>query len=131
MLERRTFLATLTAGMATTILPAGVIAGALNQANQSSASTSMQQRLAPHVGSAFRLKDATGQLTSAVLLSVDEGPRCQGLEQFSIVLEGTDLCDGMYEVCHRDTGILQISLMSSESPATTKVRKRAFFTLFE
>ena len=130
MLERRKFLTALTVGMAATVMPAGIIAATLKQAGQSCTSASLQRRFAPHIGSAFRLADTTGHVTKAQLVSVDEGPHCRGLEQFSIVFEGTELCDGIYEVYHRDTGSLRISLMPSAGTTPTTVRKRAYLSLF-
>jgi len=130
MLERRNFLTALTAAMATTLVPGGIVAATLTQREICAMQPSTQDLLARLIGNTFHLTDSNGEPTQARLVAVDEGPQCEGLEQFSIVFEGTDLCDGIYKVYHRDTGSVPISLMPSVARTPATVRKRAYFTLF-
>ena len=131
MLERRKFLVAVGAGMATVAMPTGIVAATLKNSGRSCSSASLQQRLVPLIGSTFYLADSAGQLTKARLVALDEGPQCEGLEQFSVVFEGTDLSDGIYKVSHNESGSFDISLMPSDATAAAKIRKRAYFSLFE
>ena len=71
----------------------------------------------------------TDDIVTAQLIAVDDGPDCPGLEQFSIVFEGDELDDGLYDTYHPEMDGLAISLMPSDARGTGRVRKRAFFAL--
>ena len=82
------------------------------------------------LGQGFRLKSTEGDIVTARLIAVDEGPDCRGLEQFSIVFEGDDLADGIYETYNPEMQGLTISLMPSDTRASRPTRKRAYFSVF-
>jgi hypothetical protein len=121
MLQRRAVLAALGGAMATAIVPANVLA---------SAAATQREQLSGLLGSDFRIIDSSGVVRTARLIAVDNGPRCRGLEQFSIVLEGDALTDGLYEVYHHDTGSLPVTLMASGEPGSGQTLKRAYFCAF-
>ena len=122
MQGRRRFLGTLTAGMATTLVPAGVISAA--------GFASLRDRFAGLVDKNFHLVDSAGTLKKARLVAMDDGPECPDLEQFSIVFEGSGLTDGLYKAYHPSTGTLRIALMSSGDAGATLGRQRAHFSSF-
>lgn len=130
MLERRNFLTALTATMATAMLPAGIMAATPGQPGNNGINNSLRGQLAQLVGSNLRLVDAAGIAQSARLVAVDDGPDHPGLEQFSIVFEGSGLTDGLYKVYHPSTGTLRIGLMSSGEAGSTPGRQRAHFSNF-
>jgi hypothetical protein len=125
MQGRRRFLGTLSAGMAASLVPAGVISAA--------GIASLRDRFAGLVDDSFDLVDSAGTLKKARLVAMDDGPDCPNrpdLEQFSIVFEGSGLNDGLYKVYHPSTGRLQIGLMSSGEAGSTVRRQRAHFSNF-
>ncbi len=130
MLERRNFLTALSAAMATAMLPAGLIAATTGEAGRSGNSNSLREKFAPLVGNKLRLVDADGVARYARLVALDDGYRCPGLEQFSIVFEGSGLTDGLYKVYHPSTGTLRIGLMSSGEAESPVGRQRAHFSNF-
>jgi len=122
MLGRRQFLGTLSAGMATTLVPAGVLSAA--------GFASLRDQFAGLVDDKFHLVDSAGALKRARLVAMDDGPDCPGLEQFSIVFEGSGLTDGLYMVYHPSIGTLRIGLMSSGEAGSAPGRQRAHFSNF-
>ena len=121
MLKRRAVLAAITSAMAAAIAPVSALANTKQ---------TRRDQLSELLGHDFRVANPTGEVTSARLKSLDDGPLCPGLEQFSIVFEGDALTDGTYEVYHHDTGRLQISLMASGEPGAAQTLKRAYFCKF-
>jgi hypothetical protein len=121
MLQRRAVLAAISSVLATAVVPINALA---------SDRRTRRDRLAGLLGQTFRLADENGKVIQAQLVALDDGPRCSGLEQFSIVIEGDGLVDGIHEVHHRDIGRLHISLVHSETIAMGRTRKRAFFCTF-
>jgi len=129
MLERRKFLATLTAGLATAATP-GALFAACHDLVQAGPSGPQQDLFRQLLGSNFKLKDAEGSVSSARLVAFDDGPQFAQLEQFSIVFEGSDLAEGLYEVRHQQMGKLLISLMPSGQSGSGMNRQRAYFSSF-
>jgi len=121
MLQRRAVLAAISSVLATAVVPINVMA---------SDSRTSRERLAGLLGKTFGLADENGKVIQAQLVALDDGPRCSGLEQFSIVIEGDGLVDGIHELHHRDVGRLRISLVDSETIAMGRTRKRSFFCTF-
>jgi hypothetical protein len=121
MLQRRAVLAALGSAMATAIAPVSVLANPKQ---------TRRDQFSELLGHSFRVADPAGEVMTARLVALDDGPRCRGLEQFSIVLEGDALTDGIYEVYHRDTGKLLVSLMPSGELGSTRRWKRAYFSYF-
>ena len=121
MLQRRAVLAALGSAMAASFAPINLLAGT---------KVTRRNQFAALIGDRLQLKDPDGSVTVARLATLDDGPRCPGLEQFSIVIEGDGLVDGIHEVHHRDIGRLRISLMQSEAIAMGRTRMRAFFCTF-
>ena len=121
MLERRNFLTALSATILTAGLPAGIAAATQRQRGRSG---SLRAQFARLVGSNFRLLNSTGVAQQARLVAVDDGPRCPGLEQFSIVFEGSDLAEGLYQVRSWRTGKMLVSLQPSGEPGTARNRQR-------
>lgn len=130
MLERRIFLTGLTATMATAMVPGGIVAATLGPPGKTSTSGSLRDQLAALVDRNFYLVDSGGLARSARLVAVDDGPQCPGLEQFSIVFEGSDLAEGLYETHSWHTGRLLISLLPSGKSRSGKNRQRAYFSNF-
>lgn len=121
MLQRRAVLAALGSAMAVSFAPIKVLAGT---------KVTRRNQFAELIGDRLQLKDSEGNVTVARIATLDDGPHCPGLEQFSIVIEGDGLVDGIYEMHHRDIGRLRISLMHSEAIAMGRTRKRAVFCTF-
>jgi hypothetical protein len=121
MLQRRAVLAAFGSAMAAAMAPFGVLAGT---------NLSRRNQLSELMGCSFHIADPSGEKTTARLVALDDGPRCPGLEQFSVVFEGADLCEGLHEVYHHDTGRFLISLMPSGESGSRQIRKRAFFSTF-
>ena len=121
MLQRRAVLAALSSAMAAAIVPVNVLA---------STSVSCREQLSPLLGHSFRLRNPAGDIVTARLVAVDDGPDCPGLEQFSIVFDGDDLDDGLYDTYHPEMDGMTISLMPSEVPGSNQTRKRAHFSVF-
>lgn len=121
MLERRAFLAALGSAVVVSAVPISVLA---------STNLSCREQLSQMLGRNFRLKSPAGDIVTAQLVEVDDGPDCPGLEQFSIVFEGDDLDDSLYDTYHPEMDGLAISLMPSEVPGSGRIRKRAYFSVF-
>ncbi len=121
MLERRAFLAALGSAVVASAVPVNVLA---------STNLSCREQLSQMLGRNFRLKSPAGDIVTARLIAVDEGLDCRGLEQFSIVFEGDNLDDGLYDTYHPDMDGLAITLMPSEAPGSGRIRKRAYFSVF-
>ena len=121
MLQRRAVLAALGGAMAAGLVPLGAQAGP---------KLTTCQRYAEFLGARFRFTDADGSSCSARLVAVDNGPRCSGLEQFSMVFEGNDLADGLYEVRGLEAGRILVTLMPSGVPGSGPVRKRVYISNF-
>jgi hypothetical protein len=121
MLQRRAVLAALTSAMAAAMAPTSIFA---------SNHQTCRQRLAGIVGDTVRLSDQDGRILYARVLTIDDGPTHPGLDQFSIVFEGDDLVDGLYEAHHRDAGTVPVALIESEASAYGTTRKRAHFSIF-
>jgi hypothetical protein len=121
MLQRRAVLAALGGAMAATIVPFKSHAGT---------NLSTRQQFAELLGARFRLTDADGHSWAARLVAVDDGPRCPGLEQYSIVFEGRELTEGLYEVYPRESGRLNIGLTSLGGSDTGAARLQACFSNF-
>lgn len=121
MLQRRAVLAALGSTVAAAMAPVSVFVNSHR---------AYRQQLAEIIGDTVRLTDPDGNVVHARLVALDGGPRCPGLEQFSVVFEGDDLGDGVYEAYHRDTGVVTVSLMRSDTPAHRRTRKRAYFSIF-
>ena len=124
MLERRNFLAALSAAVATSMLPAGTVAA------MPGSHGSLRKQFESLVGNKLRLVDESGVEHQARVVTLDDGPCSPELEQFSIVLEGSGLTDGLYDVYHASTGKLRLGLMSSGGPGSPVVRQRAHFSNF-
>jgi len=122
MLGRRQFLGKLSAGMAMTLVPAGVITAA--------GLASLRDRFAGLVDDNLHLVDSAGVVKKARLVALDDGPACPGIEQFSIVLEGSDITEGLHEVYHPNAGGLQIALMETAEPGSGGARQRAYVSSF-
>jgi len=121
MLQRRAVLAALGGAMAATIVPFGAHAGP---------NLTTHQQFSELLGARFRLTDAEGNSWAARLIAVDDGPRCPGLDQYSIVFEGSELSEGVYEVYHREAGKLKVGFTSSGSPEAGPLRLQACFSNF-
>ena len=128
MLERRQVLKIIIAGTTTSLVPAGILAATLRKTESSGTGNSLRDQLEALVGSSFRLTGPDGVVRKARLIAVDDGPDCPGLEQFSILFEGTDLAEGLHEVYHWQTGSELISLVSSGEPGSAVTRQRAHFS---
>ena len=120
MLERRAFLAALGSAVVASAVPVNVLA---------SANLSCREQLSQMLGCNFRLKSPAGNIVTAQLVEVDDGPDCPGLEQFSIVFESDNLADGIYETYHGEMHGLTMGLMPSHAHASGRIRKRAIFSL--
>ena len=121
MLQRRAVLAALGGAMASSLVPFGAHAGP---------KLTTFQQYAELIGSRFRFVDADGISFTALLVAVDEGPNRPGLEQFSMVFEGDELTDGLYEARSWETGKLLVTLMPSGTPGSGPVRKRVYISNF-
>lgn len=122
MLGRRKFLGTLTAGMAASTLPAGVIIAA--------GLPTLREQFADLVDSNFDLIDSTGTVRRARLIQLDDGPEEPGLEQFSIVFEGDGLSEGLHKAYHPRIGTMRIGLMASGERGPGPDKQRAYFSNF-
>ena len=121
MLQRRAVLAALGSAMVATVAPLSAFANV---------HVTCRQKFAEIVGGTVHLTDSDGEVVKARLVSLDDGPRHPGLEQFSIVFEGDNLQEGLYELSHPGLGRLPVSLIPSDSRHAQGARGRAFFTLF-
>lgn len=121
MLQRRAVLAALGSAMVFTVAP--VSAYAIKDRTS-------RQKFADTVGATLRLVDPNGEVVHARLIGLDDGPRHPGLEQFSIVFEGDNLKEGLYEFSHPNLGRQSVTLIPSDSRFSQRSRGRAFFSLF-
>ena len=121
MVQRREILAALTSATAATFVPGSVLFGT---------ELTLREQFSDLQNRCFRLMDSTGDVTTARLVALDDGPRCPGLEQFSVVFECDDITQGLYEIYHRNAGRLLINLQRSGAPGTGKNRQRACFANF-
>ena len=121
MLKRRAVLGALGSVMAASFMPVNVLAGTkLSQRDQ-------YLRL---IGSRVRFRDAEGSVTMARLVALNDGPRCPGLEQFSVVFEGEHLGEGVYETFHPEMGNSRLAFTASGRPGPGRNRFRAYFSNF-
>ncbi len=127
MLERRNFLTALSATILAAALPAGIAAATQRQRGKSG---SLRTQFAQLVGSNLRLLNSAGVAQEARLVAIDDGPLCPGLEQFSIVFEGGDLAEGLYQIRSWRTERMLISLQCSGETGTHRNRQRACFSNF-
>jgi hypothetical protein len=127
MLKRRNFITTLSATVLAATLPTG--ATAVIQTHEGKGS-SLGNRFRGLVDTDFRLFDSAGVARKARLIAVDDGPKCPGLEQFSIVFEGDELGEGLYQIRSWRTGRILINLQTSGEPGTAGNRQRACFSNF-
>jgi hypothetical protein len=118
MLGRRKFLGTLTAGMAASMVPAGALTAA--------GLATLREQFAAQVHQDFALTDAAGVTVSARLVKLDDGPEHSGIDQFSIVFEGHELTEGVYQVHHATIGKVEVGLIDSHGAG----RQRAYFSTF-
>ena len=125
MLKRRAILAALTTSIAAALVPSSVFAA------RPGAAASLREQFQALLGRNFDLEDANGITSRARLIALDDGPRCQGLEQFSIVFEGEDLTEGIHDVFHPAMGNMSVNLMSSECSYASSTRTRAHFSLLD
>lgn len=130
MLERRRILKIMVAGATTAMVPGGITVAASGNTNLGDTRRSFRDQLASLVGSNFELTGANGVTRMAELVSIEDGPHCPGLEQYSILFEGESLEDGLHEIRHSNTGSMLISLVPSDRPGAGLVRQRAHFTRF-
>jgi hypothetical protein len=127
MLKRRNFLTTLSATVLAATLPIGATAAIQTYAGKASP---LRKRFRGLIDTDFRLFDAAGVARKARLVAVDDGPKCPGLEQFSIVFEGDELGEGLYQIRSWRTGRILINLQTSGEPGTARNRQRACFSNF-
>lgn len=121
MMQRRAVLAALGSAVAASFAPVGVLA---------STRRSECQLYSNVVGSLFQLMDSSGDVTTARLVAVDDGPTCPGLEQFSIALEGEHLTEGLFDIDHPVIGRSKIALFRCGPPRSDRNRYRAYFSRF-
>jgi len=127
MLKRRNFVTTLSATVLVATLPVGAAAAIQSYGGKAS---SLRKRFRGLVDTDFRLFDAVGVARKARLVAVDDGPKCPGLEQFSIVFEGEELGEGLYQIRSWRTGRILVNLQSSGGPGMARNRQRACFSNF-
>ncbi len=127
MMERRIFLAGMSTAMAGTAVfsPYGPLTDAHNRAQ-----TSTRELLADWLGAELRVYDADGRFVdSAHLSTIEEGPCCAGLEQFSAVFEttrGETLPERIFRFVHPAGDAMDIGL----TPLGSRSRRyRAIFNL--
>ena len=129
MLERRTFLTVLSAGLVTAATP-GTLLAACQNLLVAGPSVPRRDDFKRLLGGRFQLFDAEGLTTNATMLAFDDGPRCSGLEQFSFVLDTAELDEGIYEIRHPDTGSMSVNLMRSDHPGTAGQCHRVYVSRF-
>jgi hypothetical protein len=101
--------------------PASVFAGT---------NVTRREQFSELLGHNFRFATSVGDTVVAKLVSIDEGPQCPGLEQFSIAFEGESITEDLYEVRHPVIGKLNITLIRSGPPGSKRNRHRAYFSNF-
>ena len=129
MLERRTFLTVLTAGLATAATP-GTLLAACHDFLARGPSVPRRDDFKQLVGADFRLTAADGRRSAARLVAFDDGPRCSRLEQFSFVLDTEGLDEGIYEIDNPHTGSMAVNLMPSEHPSAAGQCHRVYVSRF-
>lgn len=129
MLERRTFLTVLSAGLVTAATP-GTLLAACQEFLAAGPSVPRGDDFKQLVGARFKLFDAENLSTNATMVAFDDGPNCARLEQFSFVLDGAELEEGIYEISHPDTGKMSVNLMPSEHPSQTGQCHRVYVSRF-
>jgi hypothetical protein len=127
MLERRNFLTALSATMLAAAMPASAMAAVSGQKGKSG---SLRKQFAQLVGSNVRLLNSAGVTQKARLIAIDDGPACPGLEQFSIVFEGSDLGEGTYQIRNWRFGRMLVSMQNSGKPGAANTLQRAYFSNF-
>lgn len=120
MLQRRAVLAALMSATAAALAPVSAFARSHR---------TCRQKFAELVGANVRLSNLDGEAVKATLVCLDDGPHHPGLEQFSVVFEGVNLEEGLYEVSHANLGRLPVTLIPSDSRFSRHARGRAFFSL--
>lgn len=113
MLKRRDFLTNCAAGATALLAPTGLLAAT----GETDLSPKDKFRSLVHQG--FRCFDRDGGAVRLELVEFRDGPRSEGLEQFSLVFEagGGKLSTGLYEVYHPRTGLSLYHLTPSDSVA--------------
>ena len=129
MLERRTFLTVLTAGLATAATP-GTLLAACHDFLAIGPAVPRRNDFKQLVGADFRLTDGDGGRSVAKLVAFDDGPRCSRLEQFSFVLDTSVVDEGIYEIDNPHIGSMSVSLMRSEHPSAAGQCHRVYVTRF-
>ena len=129
MLERRTFLTVLTAGLATAATP-GTLLAACHEFLASGPSVPRRDDFKRLVGRRFQLIDSEGLTSDATLLAFEDGPRCPRLEQFSFVLDTEGLEEGIYEIRHPEMGAISVNLMTSAHPSNAGQCHRVYVSRF-
>ena len=129
MLQRRTFLSVLTAGLATAATP-GTLLAACHDFLARGPSVPRRDDFRQLVGADFRLTNADGHRSAAKLVAFDDGPTCSRLEQFSFVLDTPEHDEGIYEIEHPQTGAMSVCLMQSEHPSAAGQCHRVYVTRF-
>ena len=129
MLERRTFLTVLTAGLATAATP-GTLLAACHDFLARGPAAPRRDDFRQLVGADFRLTAADGQRSVAKLVAFDDGPRCSRLEQFSFVLDTADVEEGIYEIDSPQTGPMSVSLMPSDHSSAAGQCHRVYVSRF-
>jgi hypothetical protein len=134
-MQRRQLLVGFATGAAAAAMPTGVFAatlkGLLNTGTRTSINNSPDRAsLTTLVGSWFRITDTNGQYSAARLIALDDGPTFRGLEQFSLVFQGKQLTDGLFQVFHPQAGEIQLHFMPSGETADVNDRRRAHISVF-
>ena len=78
------------------------------------------------IGRRVRLTCEDGHVQTARVTALDEGPCCPGLEQFSVVFDGDDIADGLYELDDPRGGRLTITLFASGPEGRERTRARTY-----
>jgi hypothetical protein len=121
MMQRRAVIAAFGSAIATSFVPVSLLA---------STKRSQRELYSNVLGNQLKLKNPSGEVTTARLVSVDEGPTCPGLEQFSIAFEGEHLTEGLFDVGHPDLVRSQIALFRCGPPDSGRNRYRAYISTF-
>jgi hypothetical protein len=121
MMQRRAVLAALGSAMAVSVVPVQALAGT---------KLSERELYSDNLGGRFKFKGSGGEVTTARLVAVDDGPRCRGLEQFSVAFEGEGVTEGLFEMDHPELGRSQIALFRCGPPGAGRNRCRAYFSKF-
>ena len=117
MMQRRDFLATLGGATLASALPIPLLAAPRQP---------FRAQFTALIGRRVRLTCADGHVQTARVTALDEGPCCRGLEQFSVVLEGDDLADGIYELHDPQGRRMMITLFASGPEGRERTRARTY-----